>query len=80
MDISKVYDIGALMQNGAYFPQQPISYAPPDVQNVANEVDSLFQTFRQETNGIPDGEYLKFCRNSFFHFRVTMKSFSIKMT
>ena len=30
MDISKVYDIGALMQNGAYFPQQPISYAPPD--------------------------------------------------
>ena len=30
MDISQVYDISALMQNGVYLPAQEIPYQPPD--------------------------------------------------
>ncbi|CAB4006462.1 C-ets-2, partial [Paramuricea clavata] len=54
MDLSQVCDIGALMQNGV-LPRQDMAYVPPDVQYVLNSgVNSLFQTFREETNGIPD--------------------------
>ena len=45
MDIPKVYDIGALMQNGTYFPQQ-VSYAPPDGKRSFFLVSSLKKTDR----------------------------------
>ena len=30
MDLSKIYDLSALTQNGVYVTPQQISYAPPD--------------------------------------------------